>query len=470
MQGWFKFSLTWRIMGLIGFSIGISTFLLGSHAESIHHNTILTQVKKQALVYLYGVEREIDHKSMLNSDTQSLERILERSYRHHSEIYDFSVIQLRIYDPKSNTVASFPNSSEKAEKSGKSMHTMQVLGQNNAVPEIFSGMHKFMGGTISHTQDKKSGKKLSETTITIPLTLDGEIKMALEARLDMDATMAIIQSNADEFERHLLFLIGIFTLVVLLAIWGVIQHGLLGPVHNLCQITRSIAEGELSKRARCHGRDEIGVLGQSVNNMADSIERLLKDEENAYLQAMKSLMKALEAKDLYTRQHSARVAKFSGKLAKRLNLSKEKRELLRKGAMMHDLGKISIPDNILNKPKALSEEEFLTMKSHPEKTADIMRPLKRFNEFTEIAAWHHERWDGNGYPDGLKGETIPLLARIVSIADTWDAMTGDRVYRKGMPTEKALSILNNERDSGQWDPTLVREFVLMIKEEMLQAP
>lgn len=91
-----------------------------------------------------------------------------------------------------------------------------------------------------------------------------------------------------------------------------------------------------------------------------------------------------------------------------------------------------------------------------------MRPLKRFKVFAEIAAWHHERWDGNGYPDGLKGEEIPLLARIVGLADTWDAMTGDRVYRKGMPEQKAIDIIAAERDSGQWDPALVDVFVDMV--------
>ncbi|MBF0382904.1 MAG: HD domain-containing protein [Magnetococcales bacterium] len=459
-------SLTLRIMGLIGFSLGISTFLLGSNAESIHHDTVIKQVKKQALVYLYGVEREIDHLSTINK-AQPLVALLERSYTTHSDIYDFSVIQLRIYDQQSNTVAIYPNTSEKSGKTGKRMGHIKNVGQTNGTPEIFSGMHQFMGGIISHSWDHESGKQRSKTTITIPLSLDSEVKMALEAKLDMDATMALIQSNDDEYEHNLLIVIGVFTLVVLLAIWSVIHHGLLKPVHNLSEVTKSIAKGDLSKRARCHGRDEIGSLGQSINNMAGSIEQLLKDEEAAYLQAIESLMKALEAKDLYTRQHSVRVAKFSTMLANRLKLSKEKRELLRKGALMHDLGKISIPDNILNKPQALSDDEFRTMKSHPVKTAAIMRPLKRFNEFTEIAAWHHERWDGKGYPDGLQGEAIPLLARIVSIADAWDAMTGDRVYRKGMPIQKALSIFENESDSGQWDPNLVREFVLMIKEERL---
>lgn len=94
------------------------------------------------------------------------------------------------------------------------------------------------------------------------------------------------------------------------------------------------------------------------------------------------------------------------------------------------------------------------------------RPLSRFRAFAEIAAWHHERWDGGGYPDGLTRDEIPLLARIVAVADAWDAMTGDRIYRKGMSVEKALGILEAEADDGQFDPDLIRLFVVMIKQEM----
>jgi len=139
--------------------------------------------------------------------------------------------------------------------------------------------------------------------------------------------------------------------------------------------------------------------------------------------------------------------------------------LLKQGALMHDLGKIGVSDEILNKPDALNDEEHELMKSHKVVTATIMRPIKRFKEFAEIAAWHHERWDGNCYPDGLKGEEIPLLARIVSIADSGDAMTGDRVYRKGIEVFKAITIMENENDTGQWAPKLLNEFIHMIRAE-----
>ncbi len=180
---------------------------------------------------------------------------------------------------------------------------------------------------------------------------------------------------------------------------------------------------------------------------------------------MQALAKALEAKDAYTATHSARVSRYSVLLGRRIGLPEQELTLLKQGALMHDLGKIGIPDAILNKPGPLDDREYEVMKQHPEATYTIMRPLTRFKVFAEIARWHHERWDGNGYPDGLKGVAIPLLARIVAIADTWDAMTGDRVYRKAMTVEKALSILDRERGSGQWDTALLDSFIAMIRDQ-----
>jgi len=201
--------------------------------------------------------------------------------------------------------------------------------------------------------------------------------------------------------------------------------------------------------AEAHG-DEVERLGATFDAMAERIREQVQ---------------ALEAKDSYTARHSARVAKYSVMLGRRLGLPEGQLKLLKQGALMHDLGKIGVADTILNKPGSLTEEEFAVMRNHPVVTAAIMRPLKRFKEFAEIAAWHHERWDGRGYPDGLAGEAIPLLARIVAIADTWDAMTGDRIYRKGMSVETALATLEQEREMGQWDPRLLEEFITMVRAE-----
>jgi HAMP domain-containing protein len=242
-------------------------------------------------------------------------------------------------------------------------------------------------------------------------------------------------------------------------------RGVTRPLADLSRTATAIAAGDLERRSSFARQDEIGALSDSINDMAQSIEKLLTAQEESYFQALKSLTKALEAKDAYTAAHSGRVNRNAKKFGRRLGLDRAELDLLGRAALVHDLGKIGVPESILNKPAPLDEEEFAVMRDHPRHSAAIMRPLMRFKAFAEIAAWHHERWDGTGYPDGLEGEAIPLMARIVSIADAWDAMTGDRVYRKGMTVEKALAILEEEQDSGQFDPAMIREFIAMIREE-----
>ena len=178
-----------------------------------------------------------------------------------------------------------------------------------------------------------------------------------------------------------------------------------------------------------------------------------------------ALAKALEARDDNTSAHSLNVTKYSMLLGQRLGLNEEQLRILGQGAMLHDLGKIGIPDDILKKPGELDDIELERIKEHPKLTSDILAPLEKSNHFKDIARSHHERWDGNGYPDGLYGEDIPLLARIVAIADTWDAMTSDRIYRQGMSEEVALAILEREKHLGQWDPYLIDEFIKLICHE-----
>jgi putative nucleotidyltransferase with HDIG domain len=172
-----------------------------------------------------------------------------------------------------------------------------------------------------------------------------------------------------------------------------------------------------------------------------------------------ALAKALEARDDDTASHSLNVTKYAMLLGQQLGLDEEEMRILGQGAMLHDLGKIGIPDEILKKPGILDEFEFERIKEHPRLTSEILAPLETSNYYSSIARSHHERWDGNGYPDGLNGENIPLLARIVAVADAWDAMTTNRVYRLGMSEKMALKILEKEKDWGQWDPYLIEEFI-----------
>ena len=177
-----------------------------------------------------------------------------------------------------------------------------------------------------------------------------------------------------------------------------------------------------------------------------------------------ALAKALEARDDNTSSHSLNVTRYSMLLGEHLGLDAEELRVLSQGALMHDLGKIGIPDDILKKPGDLDESEFEIIKQHPMMTSEILDTLETSDHFAAIARSHHERWDGTGYPDGLNGEDIPLLARIVAIADAWDAMTSNRVYRDAMNENIALDIFEREQDSGQWDPYLVGKFINLIRQ------
>jgi putative nucleotidyltransferase with HDIG domain len=193
-------------------------------------------------------------------------------------------------------------------------------------------------------------------------------------------------------------------------------------------------------------------------------ERLkLKNEEVLKSQdVIRTLAQALEARDHYTQGHSSRVSDVAVALARELGLSREEQEILLHGCLLHDIGKINVPDAVLRKPAALSDEEFALMKKHPAIGESICRPLVFARPFLDIIRHHHERWDGRGYPDGLTGEEISLHARIAAIADAWDAMTTDRPYRAALPHPVAFSRLE-EGAGTQWDPELVRQFLRVMR-------
>ncbi len=172
-----------------------------------------------------------------------------------------------------------------------------------------------------------------------------------------------------------------------------------------------------------------------------------------------SLAEALEAKDFYTRGHSERVAEIVVLLGRQMGISEHDLDYVRKGSLLHDIGKIGIKESILLKPGKLTEEEMAHIRSHPARGYDICAPLKSLEPCLAIIRSHHERMDGEGYPDGLKADEIPLPAKITAVADAFDAMTTDRPYRKGMSKETALKIFENEMESGQWDPAVVKSLL-----------
>jgi putative nucleotidyltransferase with HDIG domain len=213
-------------------------------------------------------------------------------------------------------------------------------------------------------------------------------------------------------------------------------------------------------------------MGRTYNKKNNSKKSHPKNEqpidiaellEKTHFETIMAFSEALEARDQYTAGHSRRVMEYSKGIGQRMKLDKPDIEDLKRSALLHDIGKIGIPDIVLKKKTKLTDEEYTTIKSHPETGAAILKYIKAFKDLVPAVYHHHERFDGEGYPDGVKGTAIPLHARIIAIADTFDAMTSNRSYRSALSFRSALSEL--KRNKGiQFDPDIADIFIEILQE------
>ena len=222
------------------------------------------------------------------------------------------------------------------------------------------------------------------------------------------------------------------------------------PLRVLAQSSRAIARGDFSQHVTIKTRTEFGELATAFNTMSEELQQFVEDlkraaEENKalFMGSIQMLAGAVDEKDPYTRGHSDRVTRYSLLIAKEMGLDPGFQEILRVSAQLHDVGKIGIEDRILKKPGALTPEEFEIMKTHTTKGANILRPVPQLREMLPGIELHHEALNGRGYPYGLKGDEIPLLARVIAVADTFDALTTNRPYQKAHDAVDALRIIEN---------------------------
>jgi len=232
------------------------------------------------------------------------------------------------------------------------------------------------------------------------------------------------------------------------------------PLLTLTEYSRAITRGDFSQRVHLVSRTEIGELATTFNTMSEELERFVEDlkraaEENRalFMGSIRMLAGAVDEKDPYTRGHSDRVTKYALMIGKEMGLPAGFMETLQISAQLHDVGKIGIEDRILQKPGALTAEEFEVMKTHTTKGANILREVEQLAEMLPGIELHHESLDGRGYPYGLKDDQIPLLARVIAVADTFDALTTTRPYQKAHTPNEALAIINN-LSGKRLDPTV----------------
>ncbi len=216
----------------------------------------------------------------------------------------------------------------------------------------------------------------------------------------------------------------------------------------------------INKKDGKFGEGDLEFLDAVVPPITIALEnaKLYEKEKKLFFEIILALSVSIEKRDKYTGGHTKRVVGFSKLIAEEIFSSKEEREIVEISAILHDIGKIGIPDAILNKENVLTPEEYEKIKKHPEIGAEIVSQIEGTEKIVPGILYHHERWDGKGYPRGLKGEEIPLSARIIAVADTYDALTTTRPYRKGKTKEEALKIIEEERGK-QFDPFIVDVFV-----------
>ncbi|MBK5108737.1 MAG: HAMP domain-containing protein [Anaerolineales bacterium] len=236
-----------------------------------------------------------------------------------------------------------------------------------------------------------------------------------------------------------------FSLLLVIMLGVYIASAITRPLRNLVEASAEVAEGNLQVQIKPHGNDEVTVLTRSFNTMISTLNQSKVDLLNAYDRTLEGWSMALELRDQETEGHTRRVAELTLELSELMSFEGEALVHIRRGALLHDIGKMGIPDSILLKPGALSAEEWVVMRRHPEFAYQLLWPIEYLRPAIPIPFSHHEWWNGGGYPQGLSSEGIPLPARIFAVIDVWDAMRSDRPYRAAIPEGEVREYLQKSR-------------------------
>jgi putative nucleotidyltransferase with HDIG domain len=266
----------------------------------------------------------------------------------------------------------------------------------------------------------------------------------------------LVRLTQNTWIQILLIVFTAFLLVILVGF--LVSNHISQPILRLEQAASKVADGDLSVQVKPTARDEVALLTQRFNAMVSNLHRSKMDLVTAYDTTLEGWAKVLELRDIEIEGHSHRVTDLTLRLARAMGIDGDDLDHFRRGALLHDIGKMAIHDHTLLKTGPLTDEEREMIHQHPVYAVEMLHDIPFLRPALDIPRYHHEKWDGSGYPYGLKGEEIPLAARIFAVVDVWDALLSDRPYRPAISEEEARKIIQQESGT-HFDPRIVEVFL-----------
>jgi putative nucleotidyltransferase with HDIG domain len=270
---------------------------------------------------------------------------------------------------------------------------------------------------------------------------------------------AVVQSSTSSRWRIFFLVASANFLIILVGIQ--LANRITRPLLQLVQASMKVSKGHLDVQVRTDTNDEISILTESFNAMVASLSQSQRDLINAYDSTLEGWAKALELRDKETEGHSERVTNLTIKAAEAMGIQGDALTNVRRGALLHDIGKMGTPDAILHKNGPLDERERQIIQRHPQDAYNMLKHIDYLQAALEIPHCHHERWDGKGYPRGLRGEEIPVAARLFAIVDVYDALISDRPYRKALPRQEVIAYLKSQSGT-HFDPIALEVFLRVL--------
>jgi putative nucleotidyltransferase with HDIG domain len=421
----------------------LNNFLIYRYALSSQFNDLRTQLKviAQTAALMFDAESVLQVPASRDSiTTPEFRTIAEKLRRIKNTNPPIRYIYIMARTDKENMLRFVvdPDLPEKKEEAMGLLCYPGDLYDATAFPEMLKGF-------IQPSADTKLGKDPWGITLSgyAPIR-DKKGRGSAVLGVDITAAEVFLLQKQVHARAAIVLVLGI---ILALALSLYLSRRITDPIKKLVDGTHHIAEGNLRHHVEVQGSDEMVELSHSFNHMSHSLYKARKKLLSYFYRVVQSLVRVMEAKDHYIRGHSERVGEYAEKIARKMEIPEDKIELLKEIALLHDIGKLGIHESILNKRGKLTDREWEIIKKHPLIGEDILKPILISREMLEIVKSHHERYDGNGYPNRLSGENIGIFAAIVSVADAYDAMTSPRAYRPPLKQEAAVEELKKNRGS-----------------------